>query len=141
MDVRAASQTKSHHQAALQSVPRQSLRRLDRPGKNETLDGPRRGHAVLRSRNRRTRRRPLPLGHCDRRTAKSTTSAASYREVVANEKLVFTWAWKTTPERESLVTVLLKPDGDGTLLTLTHEQFADEDSPRPPPARLERRAR
>ena len=49
-----------------------------------------------------------------------------YREVVANEKLVFTWAWKSTPERESLVTVLLKPDGDGTLLTVTHEQFLDE---------------
>ncbi|HYA06374.1 MAG TPA: SRPBCC domain-containing protein [Xanthobacteraceae bacterium] len=51
-----------------------------------------------------------------------------YREFVANQKLVFTWAWKTMPERESLVTVLLKPDGDGTLLTLTHEQFADEDA-------------
>jgi uncharacterized protein YndB with AHSA1/START domain len=51
-----------------------------------------------------------------------------YREVVANEKLVFTWAWKTTPERESLVTVLLKPDGAGTLLTLTHEQFVDEEA-------------
>ena len=49
-----------------------------------------------------------------------------YREVIANEKLVFTWAWKSTPERESLVTVLLKPDGDGTLLTLTHEQLFDE---------------
>jgi uncharacterized protein YndB with AHSA1/START domain len=51
-----------------------------------------------------------------------------YREVVRNEKLVFTWAWKSTPERESLVTVLLKPDGDGTLLTLTHEQFFDEET-------------
>jgi uncharacterized protein YndB with AHSA1/START domain len=51
-----------------------------------------------------------------------------YREVVAGEKLVFTWAWKSAPERESLVTLLLKPDGDGTLLTLTHEQFSDEDS-------------
>lgn len=51
-----------------------------------------------------------------------------YREVIPNEKLVFTWAWKSTPERESLVTVLLKPDGDGTLLTLTHEQFFDEDA-------------
>jgi uncharacterized protein YndB with AHSA1/START domain len=30
-----------------------------------------------------------------------------YREIVPNEKLVFTWAWKSTPERESLVTVLL----------------------------------
>jgi len=49
-----------------------------------------------------------------------------YREVVPNEKLVFTWAWKSTPERESLVTVLIKPDGDGTLLTLVHEQFFDE---------------
>jgi uncharacterized protein YndB with AHSA1/START domain len=50
----------------------------------------------------------------------------TYREIVANEKLVFTWAWRGTPERQSLVTVLLKPDGNGTLLTLTHEQFADE---------------
>src|SRR5688500_18480353 len=49
-----------------------------------------------------------------------------YREVVADEKLVFTWAWRSTPERESLVTVALKRDGDGTLLTLTHEQFFDE---------------
>jgi uncharacterized protein YndB with AHSA1/START domain len=51
-----------------------------------------------------------------------------YREVVPNEKLVFTWAWKTAPEQESLVTVLLKPDGDGTLLTVTHEQFVDEET-------------
>ena len=51
-----------------------------------------------------------------------------YHEVIPNEKLVFTWAWKTTPERESLVTVLIKPDGDGSLLTLTHEQFFDEDA-------------
>jgi uncharacterized protein YndB with AHSA1/START domain len=49
-----------------------------------------------------------------------------YREVIPNEKLVFTWAWKSTPERESLVTVTVKPDGDGTLMTLTHEQFFDE---------------
>ncbi len=38
-----------------------------------------------------------------------------YREVVPNEKLVFTWAWRSTPERESLVTILIKPDGDGSL--------------------------
>lgn len=49
-----------------------------------------------------------------------------YREVVPNEKLVFTWAWRTTPERESLVTILIRPDGDGTALTLIHEQFFDE---------------
>jgi len=51
-----------------------------------------------------------------------------YREVIANEKLVFTWAWRSTPERQSLVTVSFKADGEGTLLTLTHEQFADEQT-------------
>jgi uncharacterized protein YndB with AHSA1/START domain len=48
-----------------------------------------------------------------------------YREVVPNQRLVFSWAWHSTPERESLVTVSLQPDGDGTLLTLSHEQLFD----------------
>jgi len=48
-----------------------------------------------------------------------------YREIVPNRKLVYTWAWKTTPERESLVTIELKATGNGTELTLRHEQFAD----------------
>ena len=49
-----------------------------------------------------------------------------YREIVPNERLVFSWAWHSTPERESLLTISLKPDGAGTLLTLHHEQFFDE---------------
>jgi uncharacterized protein YndB with AHSA1/START domain len=48
-----------------------------------------------------------------------------YREVVPNRRLVFSWAWHSTPERESQVTVALEPDGDGTLLTLSHEQLFD----------------
>jgi len=48
-----------------------------------------------------------------------------YREVVPNERLVFTWAWHSTPERESLVTVSVKPDGAGSLLTFHHAQFVD----------------
>jgi uncharacterized protein YndB with AHSA1/START domain len=51
-----------------------------------------------------------------------------YREIVPNEKLVFTWTWKSTPERESLVTVTFKKDGDGTIMTLLHEQFFDQDA-------------
>jgi len=51
-----------------------------------------------------------------------------YREVIPNEKLVFTWAWKSTPERESLVTLTFKSDSGGTLMTLTHEQFFDEEA-------------
>jgi uncharacterized protein YndB with AHSA1/START domain len=49
-----------------------------------------------------------------------------YREVVPNQKLMFTWAWRSMPERESLVTILIRPDGEGCLLTLIHEQFFDE---------------
>ncbi|MEX2296172.1 MAG: SRPBCC domain-containing protein [Dongiaceae bacterium] len=49
-----------------------------------------------------------------------------YHEVLPGEKLVFTWAWRTTPERESMVTVTFKPDADGTILTLLHERFFDE---------------
>jgi uncharacterized protein YndB with AHSA1/START domain len=49
-----------------------------------------------------------------------------YREVIPNEKLVFTWAWRTTPERQSLVTVLIRREGSGSMLTLIHEQFFDE---------------
>ena len=51
-----------------------------------------------------------------------------YREVAANRKLVYTWAWKSTPERESLVTIELTPAGDGTELVLKHERFADKES-------------
>jgi uncharacterized protein YndB with AHSA1/START domain len=49
-----------------------------------------------------------------------------YREVVPDRKLVFSWAWQSTPERESQVTVDLKADSDGTIMTLTHEQFFNE---------------
>jgi uncharacterized protein YndB with AHSA1/START domain len=49
-----------------------------------------------------------------------------YREVEPDRRLVFSWAWQSTPERESQVSLDLEPDGDGTLLTLTHEQFVDE---------------
>jgi uncharacterized protein YndB with AHSA1/START domain len=49
-----------------------------------------------------------------------------YREVVPDRRLVFSWAWHSTPERESQVTVTLQPDGEGTLLTLTHEQLFDQ---------------
>jgi uncharacterized protein YndB with AHSA1/START domain len=49
-----------------------------------------------------------------------------YREVVPNEKLVFSWAWHSTPERESLVTVSIRADGAGSLMVFTHEQFFDE---------------
>jgi uncharacterized protein YndB with AHSA1/START domain len=52
--------------------------------------------------------------------------AGVYKEVVANRRLVFTWAWESMPERESLVTIDIKPEDGGCSLTLTHERFFDE---------------
>ncbi|WP_206995259.1 SRPBCC family protein [Trinickia mobilis] len=52
--------------------------------------------------------------------------SGEYREVVPDQKLVFTWAWRSTPERQSLVTIVFRREGSGTLLSLTHEQFFDE---------------
>jgi uncharacterized protein YndB with AHSA1/START domain len=46
--------------------------------------------------------------------------------MVPNRILAFSWAWHSTPERESQVTVSLQADGDGTLLTLHHEQLFDQ---------------
>ena len=50
-----------------------------------------------------------------------------YREVVPNRRLVFTWVWpRTTPERESLVTIEFREAGRGTELVFTHAQHFDE---------------
>ena len=86
----------------------------------------REGQARLAAgRDRSARRRPLPH-QLRQRDGEHYQVGGVYREVVPNERLVFSWAWHSTPERESLVTVSLKPDGAGTLLTLHHEQFFDQ---------------
>ena len=52
----------------------------------------------------------------------------TYLEVERPRTLKFTWAWRSTPERESLVTVNLVStvDGQGTHMIFVHEQFHDE---------------
>ena len=51
---------------------------------------------------------------------------STYKEVVPHRRLVYTWAWKSTPERESQVTIELRGSAGGTQLTLKHEQFFDD---------------
>jgi uncharacterized protein YndB with AHSA1/START domain len=51
----------------------------------------------------------------------------TYLEVVPHRKLVFTWTWpNSTPERESVVTIVFKAEGGGTEMDFRHEQFFDE---------------
>ena len=64
--------------------------------------------------------------HFEMQSGEYSEVGGVYREVVPNEKLVFSWAWHSTAERESLVTVSIKPDGAGSLMVFTHEQFFDE---------------
>jgi uncharacterized protein YndB with AHSA1/START domain len=53
--------------------------------------------------------------------------AGVYREVVPNRKLVFTWTWpNSTPERESLVTIVFRAVDGGTQLEFLHQQLFDE---------------
>jgi uncharacterized protein YndB with AHSA1/START domain len=52
--------------------------------------------------------------------------SGEYREVEADRKLIFTWQWASTPERQSLVNIQLRPIPEGTELTFTHSQFFDE---------------
>lgn len=52
-----------------------------------------------------------------------------YREIVTDEKLVFTWAWEGGGEGgETLVTLEFRDRDGGTELSLTHEGFGDAES-------------
>ncbi|MBI4082257.1 MAG: SRPBCC domain-containing protein [Candidatus Lambdaproteobacteria bacterium] len=50
-----------------------------------------------------------------------------YREIAPPERLVFTWSWEGEEEQETLVTVELHAQGDGTELVLTHERFPNAE--------------
>ena len=60
-----------------------------------------------------------------------------YREIVADTKLVFTWAWRSTPERESLVTIALRPIGDAHRTHAHPRAVLRRRGPRPPQRGLE----
>jgi uncharacterized protein YndB with AHSA1/START domain/predicted small metal-binding protein len=52
----------------------------------------------------------------------------TYREIVPNERLVFTWADESEPSAESLVTVTFRDLGGKTELKIVHERLASEES-------------
>lgn len=51
-----------------------------------------------------------------------------YRVVERPRRLVFSWAWHSTPERESQVSVTLHAEGGGTRMAFLHEQFVDQQA-------------
>ena len=67
-------------------------------------------------------------------TGEVHTVGGEFTEVRAPERLAYTWAWEEGPEaamagsESTLVIVDFHEDGDGTLVTLTHSGFADEET-------------
>jgi uncharacterized protein YndB with AHSA1/START domain len=61
------------------------------------------------------------------------TVFGEYREVRPPERLVYTWTWEEGPgpsmtgSENTLVVVDFTEDGDGTLVTVTHSGFANEE--------------
>ncbi len=93
---------KPHPHAASPRAAGKSLRRVDRAGKPSAVV---RARARLKPgttqrRARRPRRRPLPRSASPGSNGEYHEVGGVYREVVPNEKLVFSWAWHSTPERE-----------------------------------------
>lgn len=54
--------------------------------------------------------------------------SGTYAEVDPGQRLVFSWAWSSAPDRVSRVTVTFAPTDDGTEVTLVHDRFADADT-------------
>ncbi len=58
---------------------------------------------------------------------KEHEAAGVYKEVQPHHRLVFSWCWpRTTPDRISQITILLRADGGGTDMEFRHEQFYDQ---------------
>ncbi|WEK49702.1 MAG: SRPBCC domain-containing protein [Candidatus Kaistia colombiensis] len=53
-------------------------------------------------------------------------ASGTYQEIVPDQKLVFTWTWLAAPDQQTLVTITLRGEEGGTMLTLTHALLADE---------------
>lgn len=59
---------------------------------------------------------------------KAHDASGEFKEIVENEKLVFTWTWDSEPDQQTLMTITLRGEEGGTMLTLTHALLADEAS-------------
>ena len=56
---------------------------------------------------------------------KTFTTFGTYKEIIPNKKLVFTWEWEEPDQAESVVTVTFKIKNGGTEVIVLHERFVD----------------
>jgi uncharacterized protein YndB with AHSA1/START domain len=75
---------------------------------------------------------PTPGGVFRMMMADGTTAEGRFVQLVPDARVVFTWGWQgspTVPPGSSTVEIELAPDGDGTLLRLTHRGLPPDDQP------------
>ncbi len=75
---------------------------------------------------------PHPGGRFQVNVTGIDVAAGEYLEVVAPERIVFTWGWEgsaTIPPGSSTVEVTLTPDGDATLVHLRHSGLPGDAEP------------
>lgn len=67
---------------------------------------------------------PVPGGALTIEMGEGSVASGRFVELVPNRRVVFTWGWKDgahgVPPGSSTVTIDLLPEGDGTLVRLTH---------------------
>jgi uncharacterized protein YndB with AHSA1/START domain len=54
--------------------------------------------------------------------------SGAYQEVAVHSRLVFTWAWASTPERVSRVSIDFVARDSGTALRFVHDRFFDDQA-------------
>lgn len=54
--------------------------------------------------------------------------SGEYQEVVTHSRLVFTWAWASTPERVSRVSIDFVARPAGTAMKFVHDRFFDDQA-------------
>jgi uncharacterized protein YndB with AHSA1/START domain len=72
----------------------------------------------------------VPNGRFRMTLANSTTAEGAFVAVERDRRVVFTWGWvghRAVPPGSSTVEVELIPDGDGTLVRLTHRGLPSEE--------------
>lgn len=60
--------------------------------------------------------------------SRRAVASGTYREIVSNEMLSFTWRGDWNPAEETLVTISLRDVEGGTEIVLTHENFHTAES-------------
>lgn len=73
---------------------------------------------------------PRPGGRFEMTVANDTTAEGRFVTLEPDRRVVFTWGWighPTLPPGSSTVELELLPDGDGTLVRLTHRGLPEEE--------------